>query len=560
MRWWFAVGLLAATIAMGWAQAPLTIHWLSQDPTGGPIRISGQRVESRFPSVSADGQTAVFQVGSGPMAQIWQAVWDTVSNRWTSNPVPVPGSNPPATLQGLHPVLSADAHHLAFASTQPYGGLTGTNGKQQVYVLDRLQNRLVPISVLWQDADNDGLRDTFSPANGNCFPVHISADGRIVAFLAESPAALNIVDTEGDGISDAMANPPRGWLVLIHDRDADGNGVYDEAGIGSTRTFVVSYDWNAQNNQPLIASAAALHVSANGRFIAFVTPVNPTNPDERWRLIVRDWQNENLTDPQQPFGILARIDDAYAPSLSDDGLYVAYLTPTQQDNDGDGQVNEDPVDGQDNDNDGLVDEDPLETYPYAPIDLVVRQLVDPATGQPPAQVRELRLSGLPLPPQGGAADGASGWGYNDWWGAITLAVDPQNPNLVYAVFHSWATNLIDFARVDERLVTPIAANAPALKFYQGVANIFVARFDLNPNAPNPVQLWQLGAWGQRGLPVSLKPNGNNTYRLPLASSLIPTVSFVAGGRLFILFQSLAPFDTGDDNGLWDVYLADVPLP
>jgi hypothetical protein len=138
--------------------------------------------------------------------------------------------------------------------------------KSQIYVLDRLQNRIVPISFLWQDTNgDDGMRDTFVPSNGNCVPVAISADGRIVVFLAEwlpdddlsvpnhavppDPATdplsvdhapqnqesrLYIVDENGDGRHEPLqippTNQPQKWLVLIHDRDADGNGVYDEAG------------------------------------------------------------------------------------------------------------------------------------------------------------------------------------------------------------------------------------------------------------------------------------------------------------------------------------------
>jgi hypothetical protein len=176
----------------------------------------------------------------------------------------------------------------------------------QIYVLDRLQNRIVPISFLWQDTNGDGMRDTFVPSNGNCVPVAISADGRIVVFLAKSPRLKTSWTQNGDGNPDSVAGPSD-WLVLIHDRDADGNGVYDEAGIGATRTFVGSMD---NNGNPL--PAASVSVSANGRIIAFATPVNPANPDENWRVIVRDWQN----------GDQVEIPNAFAPALSDDGTYL----------------------------------------------------------------------------------------------------------------------------------------------------------------------------------------------------------------------------------------------
>ncbi|MFZ8829249.1 MAG: TolB family protein [Armatimonadota bacterium] len=600
MRQWLTLITISIALAQAsWAQ--LTIRWISQG-----ANLSGQPADSRFPSISADGTRVVFQVGNGANAQIWLVFWNGTNwqnvrdddNDGRIDEDPINGTdddgdgrvdedppNPPFPLFGIHPVISADGNHIAFASWRDYrpGASPGAElSKLHIYVLDRFQNRIVPISFLWQDTDGDGMRDTFEPSDGNdgnCVPVAISADGRIVVFLAQSPNALNIVDADGDGTSDPVNNPPSDWLVLIHDRDADGNGVYDEAGIGATRTFVGSMD---NNGNPL--PAASVSVSANGRIIAFATPVNPVNPDENWRVIVRDWQN----------GDQVEIPNAFAPALSDDGTYLAYLTPQQLDNDGDGQVNEDPVDGVDNDNDGKTDEDPVDFYPQTAMDLVVRQLIDPATGQPPAQIREIRLSGLQLPPQVGTADGSAGWGYSDWWGAVTIAVDPTNPNVVYAAFHAWSTDLVDLTLVRSDLVVDGNANAPRLKFYQGVANIFLARFDFtNPQAPNRIQLWRLTEWTdqqqmnkRRGLPVSLEPvfGPQMQYRLTLAPSLLPAVSFVNGNRLAIVFQSLMGWDkdgdgqVGEDpvdgrdndgdgkidedppNGLWDIYLANVLLP
>jgi len=602
MRYWLTTLTLTTAIVTSGIQAsaqPLTIWWLSFVVNGSaqvPIRINpatglvdlgnGVFVDSRFPSLSADGRQVVFQVGSGLNAQVWQAVWDAANGRWQVSPVPIPQTDPPQPLVGVRPVISADGNHIAFASVQDYG--FGNNNRWQIYVLDRLQNRIVPISFLWRDNNgNDGMRDTFEPSNGNCLPVSISADGRIVVFLAQSPNALNIVDAEGDGVSDPVTNPPSGWLVIVHDRDADGNGIYDEAGIGATKTLVASYDWDTNVNGPVPVSVGSVSVSANGRFIAYATP-DPNNP-ELWRVLVRDWLIESNA-PQNPidFGILWRIDNALVPAMSDDGMYLAYLTPQQIDNDGDGQVNEDPIDGSDNDNDGQVDEDPPETYLQTSMDLVVRQLIDPTTGQPPAQVREIRLSGLQLPTQFGTADGSAGWGYSDWWGAVTLVTHPTNPNIAYVAFHAWATNLIELqndllrdndgdGRVDEDPIGDGDKNGnpdddgdgqidedPPVNFYQGVPNIFLAQFDFGNDS---VQLWQLlppsasptPAWSPRALPVSLERNGT-VFRLPLAPSLLPVVSFVNGNRLAIAFQSLVVFDANDTNGLWDIYLADVLLP
>jgi hypothetical protein len=579
MRWWLTTLTLTIAIAVSGIQAsaqpqPLTIHWLSNS-NGSPLN-----TDSRFPSISADGNQVVFQVGNGLNAQIWLAATqdndgdgkvdeDPINNidddedgrvdedpvDWRTFQLTDPQSNQP--LLGIHPVISADGNHIAFASVQDYG--FGSNNKWQIYVLDRLQNRIVPISFLWQDTNGDGMRDTFVPSNGNCVPVAISADGRIVVFLAQSPNALNIVDADGDGTSDPVNNPPSDWLILIHDRDADGNGVYDEAGIGATCTSI----GNPLDSNGNYIPAASVSVSANGRIIAFATPVNPVNPDENWRVIVRDWQN----------GDQVEIPNAFAPALSDDGTYLAYLQPTAA-------LNE-----------------PSPTYLQSKMNLVVQRIErDPDTGRLTLGP-SLSLTDLTLPAQSGTADGSAGWGYSDWWGAVTIAVDPRDPNVVYAAFHAWSTDLVDLSLVRSDLVVDGNANTPRLKFYQGVPNIFLARFDftnfdINPRAPNRIQLWRLTEWTdqqqadkRRGLPVSLEPPvGQQTqYRLTLAPSLLPAVSFVNGNRLAIVFQSLMSWDKdgdgqvgedpvdGRDNdgdgkidedphGLWDIYLADVLLP
>lgn len=633
MRWWLTLITISIALAQAsWAQ--LTIRWISQG-----ANLSGQPADSRFPSISADGNQVVFQVGNGANAQIWLVFWNGTNwqnvrdddNDGRIDEDPINGTdddgdgrvdedppNPPFPLFGIHPVISADGNHIAFASWRDYrpGASPGAElSKLHIYVLDRLQNRIVPISFLWQDTNgDDGMRDTFVPSNGNCIPVSISADGRIVVFLAEwlpdddlsvpnhavppDPATdplsvdhapqnqesrLYIVDENGDGRHEPLqippTNQPQKWLVLIHDRDADGNGVYDEAGIGATRTFVGSLDFVPSDpTNPFPVPAASISVSANGRIIAFMTtydndldrqvdedPLGDINGDgvldddgdgrddedpidEQWRVIVRDWQSNAYVT----------IDNAYAPALSDDGTYLAYLQTTAA-------LNE-----------------PSPTYLQSKMNLVVQRIErDPDTGRLTLGP-SLSLTDLTLPAQSGTADGSAGWGYSDWWGAVTIAVDPRDPNVVYAAFHAWSTELIELqnallrdddgdGRLDEDPINGRDDDGdgrvdedPPVNFYQGVPNIFLARFDFGSNS---VQLWRLlppsssptPDWASRALPVSLERNGT-IFRLPLVPSLLPAVSFVNGNQLAIVFQSLVAFDANDTNGLWDIYLADVLLP
>jgi hypothetical protein len=252
------------------------------------------------------------------------------------------------------------------------------------------------------------------------------------------------------------------------------------------------------------------------------------------------------------------IDNAFAPALSDDGTYLAYLQPTAA-------LNE-----------------PSPTYLQSKMNLVVQRIErDPDTGRLTLGP-SLSLTDLTLPAQSGTADGSAGWGYSDWWGAVTIAVDPRDPNVVYAAFHAWSTELIELqnallrdddgdGRLDEDPINGRDDDGdgrvdedPPVNFYQGVPNIFLARFDFGSNS---VQLWRLlppsssptPDWASRALPVSLERNGT-IFRLPLVPSLLPAVSFVNGNQLAIVFQSLVAFDANDTNGLWDIYLADVLLP
>src|SRR5262249_15147461 len=116
-----------------------------------------------------------------------------------------------------------------------------SNGKADVFVRDRCESEGVQITpcpsprTVLVSVASDGSQFTFdshTPA--------ISADGRFVAF-----------------------NNAGGGAVFVHDRDPDGNGVFDEQ--GKTSTEVVSL----QNGGPTVGELAS--ISADGPFIAFDT-------------------------------------------------------------------------------------------------------------------------------------------------------------------------------------------------------------------------------------------------------------------------------------------------
>ena len=93
-----------------------------------------------------------------------------------------------------------------------------TNGFGDVFVHDRAIGVTTRVSV-----DSSGAQ-----ANADSHRPDISADGRFVAFISR---ATNLhVDATPSGV----------FQVFVHDRDFDGNGVFDETGAGARRTVLVS--------------------------------------------------------------------------------------------------------------------------------------------------------------------------------------------------------------------------------------------------------------------------------------------------------------------------------
>jgi len=150
------------------------------------------------------------------------------------------------------PTISANGRFVAFQSRHTNLAPGDSNAIWDVFVHDR-------------DADVDGIFDepgeiatamvsvSSAGAQGNFESrvPSISADGRFVAF---SSVATNLVTGDTNGQFD----------VFVHDRDADGDGVFDEpGGIATTRASV-----NGSGAQGNFGSDGP-RISASGRFVCF---------------------------------------------------------------------------------------------------------------------------------------------------------------------------------------------------------------------------------------------------------------------------------------------------
>ena len=141
------------------------------------------------------------------------------------------------------PSISGDGRYVAFDSDATGLVASDTNGKFDIFVHDLQTGTTVRVSV----ASGGG------EGNGHSYSPSISGDGRYVAFYSE---ANNLVASDTNGSTD----------VFLHDRDADGNGTYDEVGGVSTVRVSVATGGSEGNGD-----SSAPSISADGKFVAFMS-------------------------------------------------------------------------------------------------------------------------------------------------------------------------------------------------------------------------------------------------------------------------------------------------
>ncbi|MDP9387327.1 MAG: calcium-binding protein [Actinomycetota bacterium] len=145
------------------------------------------------------------------------------------------------------PDVSADGRYVAFASAATNLVAEDTNGVVDVFVKDRLSTAVARVSVT-----SDGAQAVDGAFRVGSRRPAISADGRYVAF---DSGASNLVPADTGAVD-----------IFVHDRDADANGVFDEAGPGRRATTRVSLSsTGGQAN----ASSFRPALSGNGRYVAF---------------------------------------------------------------------------------------------------------------------------------------------------------------------------------------------------------------------------------------------------------------------------------------------------
>jgi Tol biopolymer transport system component len=221
------------------------------------------------------------------------------------------------------PAISGDGRWVVFTSRASNLPLASPPRPEDAYVRDRVTGTITRLTADLSPQTSDSIAQP-----------RISSDGRFVTFFRSyAPTSFY------------PANGP----LLLHDRDADGNGVLDE--VGGTTTSPVTV---ATNGTPLVAFDSA--ISDNGRYIAFTTDFPLVPEDQRTCLVSTDpntlrscvdvYVHDRLADRN----VLISLDPSGAqfygscrrPSISAAGRFVAFASNGDQlwvrdrDTDGDG--------------------------------------------------------------------------------------------------------------------------------------------------------------------------------------------------------------------------------
>ncbi len=222
--------------------------------------------------------------------------------------------------------MSAGGRYVAFATEtnlDPDSKAQG-NGRvtMQVYVHDRDldgngvydeegigKTKTVIVSISTPDKDGKTLRGN---AGSGLFGVAISASGRYIAFESR---ATNLV---------APATTARRSHIYVHDRDADGNGVFDEDGAGKTRTFLLDITKDGKEG-----NASSLHPSMdyNGTKVAFdstATDLANNKLDDERDVFLRDWLGQRTYLLSRPAKVGEPRGPSSNPAVSYDGRLVAF--------------------------------------------------------------------------------------------------------------------------------------------------------------------------------------------------------------------------------------------
>lgn len=182
---------------------------------------------------------------SGPFALLFAALF-TLSQPATAQQierVSVDAAGVEGDAASVASVLSGDGQSSAFSSYATNLVAGDTNGFRDVFVRDATTQVTVRVSISPTGMQADGA--SYSPS--------LAANGRYLAFTS---AATNLVPGDTNAVTD----------VFVHDRDPDGNGIFDEGNGVNRRVSVDSSGLEALGGS---YGAYSHTISDDGRLVVF---------------------------------------------------------------------------------------------------------------------------------------------------------------------------------------------------------------------------------------------------------------------------------------------------
>jgi hypothetical protein len=228
--------------------------------------------------------------------------------------------------------ITPNGRWVVFTSASNTLVANDNNSGSDVFVKDRWTGQTARVSV--PDLSTGQL-----DANAACFTTGartISDNGRFVVFATN---ANNMITNDTNELDD----------IFVRDRDLDGNGVFDEAGAGKTRTTRVNLTPNEGQafdgcpNQTCTNHSYSPCISGTGRYVAWYSNYDFTSESVNYANIYvrdRDPDADGIMDESNSTTILATPDiscsgcvhdgSSYDPFLSSNGRFVAFSSDSSR--------------------------------------------------------------------------------------------------------------------------------------------------------------------------------------------------------------------------------------
>lgn len=271
--------------ADGVVDAPLTIDLYSATPGKGARLVSvnsdGTAAGTApfsgsawMPSISYDGTRIAFESGYVDLVEDDELfgytdifVRDLRAGKTTR--VSVNAEREGGDLRSFEPIISRDGRHVVFGSLATNLVADDINARQDVFVHDLRTGRTSLVSRNRDPAIPGSTGSLGSPPSSDVSESSyaISDNGRFIVFAS---LATNLLDPAA-GIGDTNSTADVFWF----DRDADADGIYDEASPGATSTKLVSINaaGTATADAPFATGGStAVSISRDGRYVIFTSP------------------------------------------------------------------------------------------------------------------------------------------------------------------------------------------------------------------------------------------------------------------------------------------------